>query len=63
MANKTGGKNCNDVAVNAKAKWIRINDETYKWSKNKESYAEKSNRIWIAITEKNVKGMCNYTKN
>ena len=23
-------KNCNDVAVNAKAKWIRINDETYK---------------------------------
>ena len=33
-----------------------------KWSKNKKSYAEKSNRIWIAITEKNVKGMCNYTK-
>ena len=30
MANKTGRKNCNDVAVNAKAKWIRINDETYK---------------------------------
>ena len=23
-------KNCNDVAVNAKAKSIRINDETYK---------------------------------
>ena len=23
-------KNCNDVAVNAKAKWIRIYDETYK---------------------------------
>ena len=25
---------------------------------NKEHYAEKSNRIWIAITEKNVKRMC-----
>ena len=29
-----------------------------KWSKDKENYAAKSNRIWIAITEKNVKGMC-----
>ena len=34
-----------------------------KWSKNKENYAEKSNRIWIATTERNVKGMCNYTNN
>ena len=30
MANKTGRKNGDDVAVNAKAKWSRINDETYK---------------------------------
>ena len=29
-----------------------------KWSKDKENYAAKSNRIWIATTEKNVEGMC-----
>ena len=29
-----------------------------KWSNNKENYADKSNRIWIAITEKNIEGMC-----
>ena len=29
-----------------------------KWSKDKENYAAKSSRIWIATTEKNVKGMC-----
>ena len=27
-------------------------------NRDKAYYAEKSNRIWIAITDKNVKGMC-----